>query len=336
MRPVSIFLALTMTCLSAASVRADAVREAPQRVVSINLCSDILAAELAAPGTLKSVFRLGRDPHDSAVAHLLQDVPPNDGRIEDILPFAPDLVLAHRYTSPFTLDLLRRIGVPVVTVKDARTFADIRDNIEIVAAALGREAEGAALLARFDAEMEAARRDGSARPTAILYQDLGGAVVPNSILGYILAHTGFDNVIVEDNPVGLVYPGIEDVIAMRPELMAIGIYRPGQPSQASALLQHPALKLYRGRYAHEVDLPARDWNCSTRFVTAIAARLAAAHDEMTKQKASHFLPTLPRLSTLVDKPPRTREDQKIAAQRKFFGAEAEGTSASTQSQRVNR
>lgn len=252
----------------------------PQRIVSINLCSDILAADLAAPGTLKSVFRLGRDPHDSAVAHLLQDVPPNDGRIEDILPFAPDLVLAHRYTSPFTLDLLRRIGVLVVTVNDARSFADIRANIETVASALGREAEGRALIARFDAEMDAARRDGPRAPTAILYQDLGGAVTPDSILGHIVAHTGFRNVIDNENPFGLVYPGIEEVIAMRPELVAIGIYRPGQPSQASALLQHPALRLYRTRYAREVDLPARDWNCSTRYVTAIAARLAAMHDEM--------------------------------------------------------
>lgn len=275
-------LTMVLSCLLAGAVaRADEQsRPAPKRVVSINLCSDILAADLAAPGTLKSVFRLGRDPHDSAVAHLLQDVPPNDGRIEDILHFAPDLVLAHRYTSPFTLDLLRRIGVPVVTVKDARSFADIRDNIETVASALGREAEGRALIARFDAEMEAARRDGPRAPTAILYQDLGGAVTPGSILGRILAHTGFRNVIGNENPFGLVYPGIEDVIAMRPELVAIGIYRPGQPSQASALLQHPALRLYRTRYAHEVDLPARDWNCSTRYVTAIAARLAATYDGM--------------------------------------------------------
>ena len=281
-------LTMVLFCLMAAAIAraGEGLPPAPQRIVSINLCSDILAADLAAPGTLKSVFRLGRDPHDSAVAHLLQHVPPNDGRIEDILPFAPDLVLAHRYTSPFTLDLLRRIGVPVVTVKDARTFADIRDNIETVAAALGREAEGRALIARFDAEMAATRREGPRPPTAILYQDLGGAVTPDSILGRIVAHTGFRNVIDNENPFGLVYPGIEDVIALRPELVAIGIYRPGQPSQASALLQHPALRLYRTRYAREVDLPARDWNFSTRYVTAIAARLAATYDEMLVRRVT--------------------------------------------------
>ena len=138
--------------------QADAPQRPPERVVSINLCSDILAADLAAPGTLKSVFRLGRDPGDSPVAHLLQNTPPNDGRLEDILPFVPDLVLAHEWTSPFTLDLIRRIGIPIATVKDARSFADIRGNIRIVAAALGRETKGEAVISEFDAAMEAARR----------------------------------------------------------------------------------------------------------------------------------------------------------------------------------
>lgn len=254
----------------------------PARVVSINLCSDIIAAELAAPDTLKSVFRLGRDPADSPVAELVSDIPPNDGRIEDILPFAPDLVLAHEWTSPFTLDLLRQMDIPVATVKDARNFEDIRENIRTVASALGREEKGAELIARFDAEMEAAKRSGTRAPSAILYQDLGSAATPNSILGRILAHTGFRNVVREENAVGLAYPGIEDVIAYRPQLLALGIYRPDAPSQANALLEHPALRLYRARYADELRLRARDWTCSTRFVARTAARLAAMHDAMTE------------------------------------------------------
>lgn len=259
---------------------ASAAAAAPERVVSINLCTDIIAADLAAPGTLKSVFRLGRDPADSPVAEKLRDIPPNDGRIEDVLPFAPDLVLAHEWTAPFTLDLLARMGIPVAMVKDARSFDDIRANIRVVAAALHRVAEGEALIARFDADMEAARRPSGSGPRAILYQDLGSAATPGSILGRILAHTGFRNVIGGDNAVGLVYPGIEDVIALRPGLIALGIYRPDAPSQASALLAHPALRLYRARHAQEVHLTARDWTCSTRHVARTAAQLAAAHDAM--------------------------------------------------------
>lgn len=283
MRRFPIGMMALCACL-AAGVAARAEPAAPKRIVSINLCSDILAAGLAAPGTLKSVFRLAHDPEDSPVAALVRDIPANDGRIEDILPFAPDLVLAHEYSSPFTLDLIRRIGVPVVTVKDARNLAGIRDNITAVAAALGREARGVALIADFDRDMKAAHRDTAKRPAAILYQNLGSAAAPNSIPGQLLDHTGFRNVITETSPVGLVYPGIEDVIELRPELIALGIYRPGQPSQAGALLQHPALRLYREHYAREIRLRASDWVCSTHIVARVAARLAAAHDAMTANK----------------------------------------------------
>lgn len=275
--PVSILLGTICWALAA---QAEPPRNPPRNIVSINLCSDIIAADLAAPGTLKSVFRLGRDSADSPVAERLRDIPTNDARIEDILPFAPDLVLAHEWTSPFTLDLLRRVNIPVAMVKDARSFEDIRENIRLVAAALGRETQGEELVALFNAELAAVRRDATDGPAAILYQDMGSAATPDSVLGRILALTGFRNVITRENAVGLVYPGIEDVIAMRPQLIALGIYRPGEPSQASALLAHPALHLYRERYAHEVHLPARDWTCSTRYVTGTAALLAATHDEM--------------------------------------------------------
>src|SRR3989338_3663497 len=275
---------LLSICILAGMLAATALQAAPLRVVSINLCSDITAAALAAPGTLKSVFRLGRDPEDSPVAALLADVPPNDGRIEDILPFAPDLVLAHEWSSPFTLGLLARMNIPVATVKDARSFGDIRDNIRTIAAALGRKEKGEEVIARFDEEMAAARRESANAPTAILYQDLGSAATPNSILGRILSLTGFRNVVTEENAVGLAYPDIEDVIAYRPELIALGIYRPEAPSQANAVLEHPALRLYRERYAEEVRLEAGGWTCSTRFVAGAVSRLAAPHDAMMAQR----------------------------------------------------
>ena len=255
--------------------------EAPQRIVSINLCSDIILASLARPGTVKSVYRLSKDPADSPVADEVKDIPANDGRIEDVLPFAPDLVLAHQYTSPFVLDMLKRLRIPVAQVKNAATLDDIRDNIRIVAKAIGREKQGNALIARFDHALAADRRPLTPdAPSVLLYQDLGGASTPNSILGRIMALTGFRNVITRENPVGIVYPNLTDVIAMHPDLVAVGVYRPGAPSLASAMLRHPALTAYMNRYAHELRLSTKLWQCSTHFIAGTADRFAAAHDRL--------------------------------------------------------
>src|SRR5690606_10060802 len=91
--------------------------------------------------------------------------------------------------------------------------------------------------------------------------------------------------IANENPVGLVYPGIEDVIAFRPQLIALGIYRPDEPSLAGALLSHPALHLYRTQHAEELDLPAGDWTCSTHYVARTATLLATTHDEIMTRRA---------------------------------------------------
>lgn len=258
----------------------------PQRIVSINLCSDIVLASLAKPGTVKSVFRLSKDPADSPVSALVKDIPANDGRIEDILPFAPDLVLAHQFTSPFVLDMLKRLNIPVTQVKNAATFDDIRDNIRTVAGAIGREKAGAALIARFDRALAADRRPVTpGAPTMLLYQDLGGASTSNSILGRIMTLTGFRNVVTRENAVGIVYPELTDVIAMKPDLIAVGVYRPDAPSLASAVLRHPALKTYMTRYAHELRLPTQAWRCSSHYITGIADRMAAAHDRLAQGEA---------------------------------------------------
>lgn len=257
-------------------VKADA---RPQRIVSINLCSDVLALELADPGTVKSVFRVAADPEDSPVAGLAKSLPLNNATAEEILSLRPDLVLAHRFSSPFTLALIERAHVPVVQVKDASSFEDIRDNVRVVAAAVGHPERGAAWIARFDASLAASARPKPAHPIrAVIYQDLGGAAAAGTILGALLDHAGFENVVKANASGGFVNLSIEELIEKRPDFVAVGIYRAREPSLAHALLAHPALKDYVTHYARAVDLPARLWTCGTPFVTEIADRLAAARD----------------------------------------------------------
>lgn len=268
-----------LSVLAVAAQPARAGERVPARVVSINLCSDVLALELADPGTVKSVFRVAADPEDSPVAEIAATLSLNNAAAEEILAMKPDLVLAHRYSSPFTLAMLARAHVPVVQVKDAATFEDVRDNVRTVAAALGRPERGEAWIARFDAALAASRRRPPARPIrAVIYQDLGGAAASGTVLGALLDHAGFENVVKANATGSFVNLSIEDLIARRPDFVAVGIYRAHEPSLAHALLDHPALRDYVARYARAIGLPARLWTCGTPFVTGIADRLAAARD----------------------------------------------------------
>ncbi|MES1991830.1 MAG: ABC transporter substrate-binding protein [Pseudomonadota bacterium] len=251
----------------------------PQRIVSINLCTDILALDLSSPGTLKSVFRVAADASDSPVADKAENLPLNNATAEDIMSYKPDLVLAHAYSSPFTLKLLKQANIPVVQIKDAASFADVRSNVRTIADAMGVPEKGEAIIARFDAVLAASARPMRAdAPRAVIYQDLGGAAAADTILGALLTHTGFKNVITAGSSGGFVNLTIEDLINTRPQFVAIGIYRPLQPSLAHEVLSHPALKAYVAAHARSLNLPAKLWTCGSPYVAGIATALAAARD----------------------------------------------------------
>jgi iron complex transport system substrate-binding protein len=71
---------------------------APQRVMSLNVCTDQLAMQLAAPGQLVSVSFLASDPDMSAMAEEAKQYPKNRGMAEEVFLRHPDLVVTGTYS----------------------------------------------------------------------------------------------------------------------------------------------------------------------------------------------------------------------------------------------
>ena len=103
----------------------------------MNLCADELLLRLAPPGRLVSVTWLAAGPAaiDPAAA---QGLVLNHGRAEEIARLAPDLVVAGRYTTLTTTQMLRRAGIPVLLLDEATSLAGIRSQVTSLAAAVGR------------------------------------------------------------------------------------------------------------------------------------------------------------------------------------------------------
>lgn len=251
---------------------APARAQAPARVVSMNLCTDQLALLLAAPGQLVSVSHLAADPRASALAGAAAALPANRGLAEQIFLMRPDLVLAGSFSNPATVDLLRRLGVRVERFAPETGMEDIRAAITRMGALLGRQAEAAAMLARFDADL--ARLEAAAparRPRAALYDANGWTSGDASLAGQILRLAGFDNVA---EAAGLHEGGmlpLERLVMAEPELVVSAARRPAA-SRAEEVLDHPALAaLAPGRHV----TTGADWVCGTPFVLRAAADLAA-------------------------------------------------------------
>lgn len=234
---------------------------APQRVVSMNLCTDQIAMLLAAPGQLISVSDLARDPRMSPMADEARDYPINYGRAEEIYLLRPDLVIAGQYASGPTVAMLRRLGLRVEVLPPAESIGAIRDQIALMGGFLGREDAAADLLARFDAGL-AATRDDRDRGRAALYYANGFTSGRDTLAGTILHAAGYRN-IAEDYGItdtrGL---PLELLVMARPDRLITGAKWPGQ-SRGEAILDHPALTDIAPEAAEVTD---RDWVCGTPFI----------------------------------------------------------------------
>jgi iron complex transport system substrate-binding protein len=253
-----IFRLAALIILGAATA---ATAASPKRVVSINLCTDQLALKLAAPGQLISVSRLAHDPDSSANWRAARGLPVNGSGAEEVFMLRPDLVLAGTFTAASTVDMLRGLGLEVVRFAPAESLADIPDRLARMGAALGREAEAAAAIATFRAQLGELTDAPGKRPRAALYFVNSYTLGDATLAGDILRAAGFDNIAAE---AGLTRGGtlpLEQLVMLAPDVIVMGRDYPGQ-ARAEANLAHPALRALQDTTV-AATLSDRDWICGT-------------------------------------------------------------------------
>jgi len=249
----------------------------PQRIVSINLCTDELALRLARPGAVAAVSYLAARPETSNVAAMAAATPVNYGLVEDVVAFRPDLVLAGLYTTRNTVMLLRALGAPVLTFETPSSIDGVRQQIRDVGALLDGQERAEALVRAFDERLPKAPAQAP-RPRAVVVRASGFTSGPGSLLNDILTHAGIDNLAASGPLAGQAQPPLEAVIQARPDMLILTDEEGDAPALAGEALVHPALKAL-AKHARVVTLPARLWTCSGPGVAEAVARLAQAADD---------------------------------------------------------
>lgn len=258
-----------------------AIAEAPQRVVSINLCTDQLALDLAAPGQLMSVSRLAHDPAANAQYEQARALHANGSTAEEVYLMAPDLVLAGTFTAPSTVNLLESLGIRVELFAPARSLADVPNLMQQMGAALGRDDAAAAAIARYRTELAALTHKPSRRPRAALSYVNSYSSGDKTLAGDILRAAGFENVAVEAGLSSVGVLPLERLILLAPEVIITGRNYPGH-ARAEDNLVHPALRALQGSY-FAGELTDRDWICGTPRVLNAVRAMASLRDMVLKQ-----------------------------------------------------
>jgi iron complex transport system substrate-binding protein len=262
-------LFLAISCLLCAVTSAAAP---PQRIASLNLCTDQLLLALVPPERIASLTWLARTDGDATQRALAAHLPINRGGAEEILAAHPDLVLAGRYTTATTRALLHRVGVPMVEVDAVLDWEGIRRVTREVAKAVGESARGEALLARMDAELATVAALRAPVPVRTIgwsgaAEDVPGA---DTLFNTILITAGGINLAAR--PAGGRAFDLETVLRLRPQVLLRGTSFGEGRALRSGVAGHRALRALPGLTV--IDYPEGAWACGIPAAATHALELA--------------------------------------------------------------
>lgn len=252
-----------------------------QRIVSLNLCIDPIVLDLVPRERIQALSWVSSDANVSPITDRLEGIRLVRGNAEEVLALEPDLVLAGAFTTPATVDLLRRLGQRVEVIPMATSIEDIRVAIGAIAAAVGEPERGEAMVADFDRRLGSAQPTGLHRPDALVYEANSIVSPPGSMEAAALEAAGFDNAAARMN----LRPGgrtdLETLVVSPPDLIALNQRSATYRTPVADNLRHPALNHVLNEHAH-IYLPMPLWICGTPHVADAVAALARAREGLRK------------------------------------------------------
>ena len=268
--------------ISAVCLALPASATPPKRIVSLNLCIDPIVLDLVPRERIQALSWVSSDPNVSPIVDRVEGIRLVRGAAEEVLALEPDLVLAGAFTTPATVDLLRRLGQRVEVIPMASSIDDIRVVVRAVAAAVGEVAQGEAIVVEFDRRLAEVKPRGlGRRPEGLVYEANSIVSPPDSMEASALRAAGFDNAAGRMNlgPGGRM--ALESLVVRPPDLLVLNQGSTMYRTPVADNLRHPALEHVLAEHAH-IYLPMPLWICGTPHVADAVAALARARESLRK------------------------------------------------------
>lgn len=249
-----------------------------QRIVSINMCTDQLLYLLEDKGQIASLSFLSSDSAYSPIAGEAGEFPVNHAYIEEILPLAPDLVLAGRYSDSHVIHFLRSKGIHVEQIDIPHTLGEIRQALLDVGKLLGREKRARTILHNMQQRRQEITRKlaGTRKPLAVILAPNGFTHGKNSMKGEILEAAHYENLAASIGIKGSGYVDLETLVDLQPDFIIIEDSADNKNSLSQRFLEHPALKKALPD-TRRIALHPNLWSCGSPFVIDALQVLADAH-----------------------------------------------------------
>jgi iron complex transport system substrate-binding protein len=267
-------------CLIAAAVLAGrgepsvaSAASAPQRVMSISLCTDQLVLALLPPRRIASVTWLARTAASARTARAAGRVAVNHQTAEEVVRQKPDLVVAGAFTAPATVALIERLGIPFLQLPQANDFGAIRATTRLLGRRLGVPQRAEALLGEMDRALAAAAAAPLPGPPRVAAWDGSGNVPGRGTLyDAVVTAAGARNVGREPGT----RPGafhVEALLAAAPDIL-LHERTTGARSRSEQLVGHRLVRRYWSD--RQVIVPQDEFVCGSPYTGEAALRLNQA------------------------------------------------------------
>ena len=234
-------------------------------VASLNVCTDQLAMALAAPGQLKSVSALARDPMLSTMAQQAQGYPVNRGLAEEVFTLKPDLIVTGTFSLHNTASLLKRLGFRIEEFDYSQSLDTIPADIRRMGALLHRKQAAEQMAASFEREIASLAPLGCRRkPVAIAYGQRGIALGKGTLAHTVIEAAGFENLAATAGHDGMSPFPLELLVTNPPDLIILPHTSTGAPALADEATRHPALAKLKGTVTASFTRAAL-WSCGGAF-----------------------------------------------------------------------
>jgi len=201
-------------------------------------------------------------------------------RAEAILPYEPDLVLAHAWQKPDVAVLLREAGIPVLVLPMPRRWEDIETTLSLLGELLGEEERAQEAVAAHRRRIEALQaRTSQRRLQAISYANLGtgGTVAGAGTSADILFElAGLENAAARAGWLDYRSLDLEGLLRLDPEVIVVdGTHTDSEaPPTAAFLRAQPGLQGLRALESGRLlSLPSELFTTHSQEILRAAEKL---------------------------------------------------------------
>jgi iron complex transport system substrate-binding protein len=262
-RMALIAAALALAVSTGAGAIADPAK--PQRIVSMNQCTDLFVLMLAEPNRIASVSFVTKQKQWTPPEYTdrLAGIPINHALAEEILPIKPDLVVTTPWTGAAAARLLRKLGYRVEMFEPEVTLEDIRKNIRRMGNLLGEQEKARQAIAAFDTRLAAVKAVPSVPTRVIANFAVNGYTAGKDTLTAAAAHAaGFRTLGEKMGFSGFRFIPLEQMLAKTPDVLAPSNAWTEPPSMATDAMNHPVMRKF-SKENSVVSIPERLLVCGS-------------------------------------------------------------------------